>query len=269
MKLQKKHIILLVLVVAAYFLLFKKKNTTQTPEEALEATKQKANAKYASGQEENVQVAETDKATEEYNMLRQEHYNLSGGYYPPSSYSAKQIQNAIDEMKAKNEALDKYVQITGSVATDEMEDMTLAELERQAAAAEKQAAAAEKQAQKKSWTTRKAQIDQDITDLKYTLNGPKYNTPLNVTPISKMAGYKDAELCYAVNKFGSAPVVKPFSGGVRRTRPFFDAIGKQGSADTHNKERGGTSSFYSYAKQIIARRSRVEGKTVDEYGVMH
>lgn len=262
MKLQKKHIILLVLVVAAYFLLFKKKNTTQTPEEALEATKQRANAKYASGQEENVQVAETDKATEEYNMLRQEYYNLSGGYYPPKSYSAKQIQNAINEMKAKNEALDKYVQITGSVASDEMESMTLAELERQAAAAEKEA-------QKKSWTTRKAQIDQDVADLKYTLNGPKYNTPLNVTPISKMAGYKDAELCYAVNKFGSAPVVKPFSGGVRRTRPFFDAIGKQGTADTHNKERRNTSSFYGYAKQVIARRSRVEGKTVDEYGVMH
>lgn len=262
MKLQKKHIILLVLVVAAYFLLFKKKNTTQTPEEALEATKQKANAKYASGQEENVQVTETDKATEEYNMLRQEYYNLSGGYYPPSSYSAKQIQNAIDEMKAKNEALDKYVQITGSVATDEMEDMTLAELERQAAAAEKEA-------QKKSWTTRKAQIDQDIADLKYTLNGPKYNSALNITPISKMAGYTDAELCYAVNKFGSAPVVKPYTAGKRVTRPFFDAIGKQGSADTHNKERSGTSAFYSYAQQVIARRSKVEGKTVDEYGVMH
>ena len=84
-----------------------------------------------------------------------------------------------------------------------------------------------------------------------------------------MAGYSDRDLCYAVNKFGSAPVVKPFSGGVRRTRPFFDAIGKQGTADTHNKERSGTSSFYSYAQQIIARRSRVEGKTVDEYGVMH
>ena len=262
MKLQKKHIIILVLVVAAYFLLFKKKNTTQTLEEALEATKQKANAKYASGQEENVQVAETDKATEEYNMLRQEYYNLSGGYYPPSSYSAKQIQNAIDEMKAKNEALDKYVQITGSVATDEMEDMTLAELERQAAAAEKEA-------QKKSWTTRKAQIDQDVADLKYTLNGPKYNSALNITPISKMAGYSDRDLCYAVNKFGSAPVVKPYTAGKRVTRPFFDAIGKQGNSDTHNKERKNTSSFYGYAKQVIARRSRVEGKTVDEYGVMH
>lgn len=259
MKLQKKHIIILVLVVAAYFLLFRKE---KTQEKTLEEVKQKSNAKYASGQEENIQVTEVDKVTEEYNMLRQEYYNLSGGYYPPSSYSAKQIQSAIDEMKAKNEALDKYVQITGNVASDEMESMTLAELERQAAAAEKEA-------QKKSWTTRKAQIDQDVADLKYTLNGPKYNTPLNVTPISKMAGYTDAELCYAVNKFGSAPVVKPFSGGVRRTRPFFDAIGKQGTADTHNKERSGTSSFYSYAQQIIARRSRVEGKTVDEYGVMH
>lgn len=259
MKLQKKHIIILVLVVAAYFLLFRKE---KTQEKTLEEVKQKSNAKYASGQEENIQVTEVDKVTEEYNMLRQEYYNLSGGYYPPSSYSAKQIQSAIDEMKAKNEALDKYVQITGNVASDEMESMTLAELERQAAAAEKEA-------QKKNWTTRKAQIDQDIADLKYTLNGPKYNTPLNVTPISKMAGYTDAELCYAVNKFGSAPVVKPFSGGVRRTRPFFDAIGKQGTADTHNKERSGTSSFYSYAQQIIARRSRVEGKTVDEYGVMH
>lgn len=259
MKIQKKHIIILVLVVAAYFLLFRKE---KTQEKTLEEVKQKSNAKYASGQEENIQVTEVDKVTEEYNMLRQEYYNLSGGYYPPSSYSAKQIQSAIDEMKAKNEALDKYVQITGNVASDEMESMTLAELERQAAAAEKEA-------QKKSWTTRKAQIDQDVADLKYTLNGPKYNTPLNVTPISKMAGYTDAELCYAVNKFGSAPVVKPFSGGVRRTRPFFDAIGKQGTADTHNKERSGTSSFYSYAQQIIARRSRVEGKTVDEYGVMH
>ena len=84
-----------------------------------------------------------------------------------------------------------------------------------------------------------------------------------------MAGYSDRDLCYAVNKFGSAPVVKPFTGGVRRTRPFFDAIGKQGNSDTHNKERKNTSSFYGYAKQVIARRSRVEGKTVDEYGVMH
>lgn len=262
MKLQKKHIIILVLVVAAYFLLFKKKNTT------LEEIQKSSGKNYNAGTQENIDVVEVDKETEEYNLLRQEYYNLTGGY-PKSSWTAKQIQSAIDEMKAKNEALDKYVQITGTVASDEMESMTLAELERQAAAAERQAAAAEKEAQKKSWTTRKAQIDQDIADLKYTLNGPKYNTPLNITPISKMAGYKDAELCYAVNKFGSAPVVKPFSGGVRRTRPFFDAIGKQGSSDTHNKERGGTSSFYSYAKQIIARRSRVEGKTVDEYGVMH
>lgn len=255
MKLQKKHIIILVLVVAAYFLLFRKKNTT------LEEIKKSSGKNYNAGTQENIDVVEVDKETEEYNLLRQEYYNLTGGY-PKSSWTSKQIQNAINEMKAKNEALDKYVQITGSVASDEMESMTLAELERQAAAAEKEA-------QKKSWTTRKAQIDQDVADLKYTLNGPKYNTPLNVTPISKMAGYTDAELCYAVNKFGSAPVVKPFSGGVRRTRPFFDAIGKQGKADTHNKERSGTSSFYSYAQQIIARRSRVEGKTVDEYGVMH
>lgn len=262
MKLQKKHIIILVLVVAAYFLLFRKKNTT------LEEIKKSSGKNYNAGTQENIDVVEVDKETEEYNLLRQEYYNLTGGY-PKSSWTSKQIQNAINEMKAKNEALDKYVQITGSVASDEMESMTLAELERQAAAAEKQAAAAEKEAQKKSWTTRKAQIDQDIADLKYTLNGPKFTTPLNVTPISKMAGYKDAELCYAVNKFGSAPVVKPFSGGARRTRPFFDAIGKQGKADTHNKERSGTSSFYSYAQQIIARRSRVEGKTVDEYGVMH
>lgn len=255
MKLQKKHIILLVLVVAAYFLLFRKKNTT------LEESQKSSGKNYNAGTQENIDVVEVDKETEEYNLLRQEYYDLTGGY-PKSSWTAKQIEMAIQEQKDKNEALDKYVQITGSVATDEMEDMTLAELERQAAAAEKEA-------QKKSWTTRKAQIDQDIADLKYTLNGPKYNSALNITPISKMAGYTDAELCYAVNKFGSAPVVKPYTAGKRVTRPFFDAIGKQGSADTHNKERGGTSAFYSYAQQVIARRSRVEGKTVDEYGVMH
>lgn len=256
MKLQKKHIILLVLVVAAYFLLFKKKNTT------LEESQKSSGKNYNAGTQENIDVVEVDKETEEYNLLRQEYYDLTGGY-PKSSWTAKQIEMAIQEQKDKNEALDKYVQITGSVATDEMEDMTLAELERQAAAAEKEA-------QKKSWTTRKAQIDQDIADLKYTLNGPKYNSALNITPISKMAGYTDAELCYVVNKFGRAPVVQPYNAiNRRKEKNFFDAIGKQGSADTHNKERGGTSAFYSYAQQVIARRSRVEGKTVDEYGVMH
>ena len=255
MKLQKKHIIIIVLVVAAYFLLFRKKNTT------LEESQKSSGKNYNAGTQENIDVVEVDKETEEYNLLRQEYYDLTGGY-PKSSWTAKQIEMAIQEQKNKNEYLNKIVNLRGTPITEEEEKMTLAELERQSAATEKDA-------QKKSWTTRKAQIDQDIADLKYTLNGPKYNTPLNVTPISKMAGYTDAELCYAVNKFGSAPVVKPFSGGVRRTRPFFDAIGKQGNSDTHNKERKNTSSFYGYAKQVIARRSRVEGKTVDEYGVMH
>ena len=123
---------IVVAAVAAYFLFFRKKKeetiTEKTQEQIIKEAQANTNVKYAQSINENVEVVEVDKETEDYNNAINEYKRLSNGYAPPKGLTTKQILALCEDMKAKNDVLAEYVKVAGQDDIQD-EEMTLEQIQ--------------------------------------------------------------------------------------------------------------------------------------------
>lgn len=134
---KKTKTIILVLVVA--FLLYyftRNKNTEQeslvgseTLEDKVSSTLKSASAKVNALVQENVAAATMTPEQEEYNLARQNYFNLYGAY-PSSTWSLLQINTAIKDKKEVDKLISEYISKGGDRSKiDEDEDIvTLSEI---------------------------------------------------------------------------------------------------------------------------------------------
>ncbi len=220
----KKLIIIALVVVAAYFLFFKKKEDVPgvelSEEEQLEAAKRKSAAVYSDNVGDSVSAVTMSAVDEEYNLLRQE--AISMGIKVRASWTASQIEDAIEDQKKRNEALDMFIKIADSdedraKVTEEMTTSQILSLIEQEKAEQSRA----KQAKLQAWEKRKSEIAGYVGNMKQFFTTKWADVTGKTSLLNGAKSLQTAEeKSYFIAKFGTAPVKYNSSSTKTRNKDF-------------------------------------------------
>ncbi len=205
----KKLIIIALVVVAAYFLFFKKKDedtpvvTELSEEEQIEEAKRKSAAVYSDTVGDSMQAVTMSGVDEEYNLLRQE--AISMGINVRASWTASQIESAIEDQKARDKALDDYIKLAGNddEITAEMTTNQILSLIREQEEQQKRT----KKEKLDAWEKRKNDISKYVGNMKQFFTTKWADVTEKTDLMTGALSLKTAEeKSFFIAQFGTAPV---------------------------------------------------------------
>lgn len=271
-KINKKYLVILALVAMGaiwYFFFRKKEEDVQSPETKSAQTQAQSGAAYNAGTQETIQAVELDAETEKYNLARQEYYNLTGGY-PKSSWSINQINAAIEDVKKKNEAIDRLVSINASVDLSDANEWTTADVENMIKKEEQAKAQREKDAKKAAWAGRKPQLNTIVENFRKTIlddGNAMAQKAFDTGALNAVRNLNDAELCYANGYFrdtGGLSISDNY-GAAKKTYTTRMTLSTAFANGNRTNWRAGSSTAIS-VRDFLKGKEYLWAKTVNEYG---
>lgn len=279
MKLETKHIVIIaVILVVVYFFISKKGNTTTstTTEKSKEDLLAEASANSAAAYNEaigtTVSAAHQTAEDEEYNLKRQEYFQVTG-QTASRTLTFDQLQKGIDDFKEKQKLLRTYIEISNDQDTSQEAAMGVEELKNAITQAkqkqEKEKKDAELKAKKTAWNAKKTNVQALVSKFRNNIsNNGNYSSakkyPWDASLLDQFKALSDQELAHAEQYFAS-------SGGITVSNNYGGSANKRTSLATalptgNRLTRRPNSNKMTALKKHFESKGSVMSKAVNEYG---